>query len=150
MCLLPNEVGAVVMGDTAGVGLLNTSASVFIAKAATRESQALEIRESLGNGRLPCGQGGSDQRSSGQTQRTEIHGPRWDAPVCAVRADRRDHQTTPHHLSQVMENRRGARGLQDGQCLSSVQKGHEGASGKVQASQPRCHPRKVVQKSLQM
>lgn len=93
-----------VMGDTAGVGLLNTSASVFIAKAATRESQALEIRESLGNGRLPCGQGGSHQRSSGQTQRTEIHGPRWSlirSSSTCVRCGSRQKGPPNHSTSSI-------------------------------------------------
>jgi len=63
--LLLNEVGAPLTGDAGKAEILNTFfASVFTPETVSWESQTLEVRESLGNGRLPLGQGGSHQRVS--------------------------------------------------------------------------------------
>jgi len=51
---LLNEMGALVKGDGEKAEVLNAFfASVFNAKTSPQESQTLEVRESLGKGRLP-------------------------------------------------------------------------------------------------
>ena len=89
--LLPNEMGALVTGDSQKTEKLNAFfASVSITKTSPQESHSLEVRESLGKGRLPFTWGGSDQRAPRQNQRTRIHGPRWDASIFGERTGRSD------------------------------------------------------------
>lgn len=71
--LLLNEMGVLVTEDTENAELLNTFfASALDVRTALEESQTLEL--SLKKERLPLGLGGSGQRSSRQTQDTQIHG----------------------------------------------------------------------------
>jgi len=53
---LLNEVGALVIGDAEKTEIPNAFFfSVFNAKTSPQESQTLEVRGSLGGGRLPIG-----------------------------------------------------------------------------------------------
>lgn len=64
------------MEDTEKTELLNTFfISVFTAKTVPKESQTLEVKESLEKGRLHFGEGESVQRPSKKTICTQIHGP---------------------------------------------------------------------------
>ena len=77
------------MGDAEKVTILNSFfASSFATKTAFSESQTLEVRESLGNGRRPFGQVEYGQRTSSQNQCAQIHGPRQYAPMCDEEAGR--------------------------------------------------------------
>ena len=46
----------------------------------------------------------------------QIHGPRWNAPTSAEGAGRCHCWATLHHLWEVLEDSRGAWGLEKGQC----------------------------------
>ena len=99
-------------------------------------------RRSLQRGRLSLGRGGLCEGSLKRSGRPQIHGPRWNAPTNAEGAGRCHCWATLHHLWKVLENRRGARGLEGSQCHSNLQKGQEGGPRELQTGQAHLHPRK--------
>jgi len=99
-------------------------------------------RGSLQRGWISLGQGGLCEGSLKWSERPQIHGPRWNAPISTEGAGRCHCWATLHHLWEVLEDRGGAWGLEKGQCHSNLQKGQEGGPRELQACQPHLHPGK--------
>ena len=113
-------------------------ASVFTAKASPKESQALEVREEawLKDYLLLVEEYGvRDHLSILDTHK--FMGPDGMHPGALSHC-----WATLHHLWKVLENRRGAQGLEESQCHSSLQKGQERRPRELQDCQPHLHPGK--------
>ena len=67
-----------------------------------------------------------DDWSLKQSGCSQIHGPQKNTPTSTEGAGRCHCWATLHHLWKVLEDRRGAQGLEESQCHSNLQKGQEG------------------------
>ena len=105
------------------------------AKAFNSKRPWQTFNTNFGRGRLCEG-------SLKQFGRPQIHGPQWNAPTSAEGAGGCHCWATRHHLWKVLEDRRGARGLEKSQCHSNLQKRQEGGPRELQAGQPHLHPGK--------
>ena len=83
-----------------------------------------------------------------QSGRPQIHGPRWNAPTSAEGAGGCHCWATLHHLWKVLEDKRGARGLEKGQCHSSLQKGQERGPGNYRPVSLTSIPGKVMEQLI--
>lgn len=125
---LLNEVGALVGGDMEKSRDTEwlLCFSLYYLDCPLRIPNPGSKRESMGTGRPPLGQGGSDQRASCQNQLAQIWEPQRGAATCAEEAGRSDCWTILYYLWKALENGRGPWILEDSQCHSNLQKGQEG------------------------
>ena len=69
----------------------------------------------------PHSSSGNSQRPTTPSGMPQVHGARWDPPGGAKGAGRGDSQASFHHLSVLLVNWRGPRGLEACQCDSHLE-----------------------------